>query len=404
MRRARGSVYRRADSPFWWIGYSVNGTKFRENTHTTKERAARKILDKRLGEVSTGVFVGPDVNRITLDELAEDFLREYRTNARKSLSHAERRWRLHLRPFFMVYKAAQVTSTLLARYVEARLQAGAENSTVNRELSCLRRMYSLGMSATPAKVLHAPKIPHLAERNVRLGFLEPAERDRLAVECAKIGLWLRCMFQLGCDFGWRKSELLNLRVSQVDLAERAVRLDVGSTKNGAGRLAILTDACYVLIRECIRGKKPEEYVFTRNGRRVRDFRGAWRKACCAAGVGRMVCADCPGAVTVDSANRCPQCSRVWTAKELHYAGLIFHDLRRSAVRSMVRSGISERVAMTVTGHKTRSVFDRYNIVSETDLREAARKMQAEAEKKPFVTQLGHDSVTVALPAQVHAVN
>jgi integrase len=404
MRRARGSVYQRADSPFWWIGYSVNGTKFRENTHTTKERAARKILDKRLGEVSTGVFVGPDVNRVTLDELAADFLRDYSNNGRKSYGHAERRWRLHLRPFFMVYRASQVTSTLLARYIETRLQAGAENATINRELSCLRRMYSLAMSATPAKALHCPKIPHLAERNVRLGFLEPAERDRLALECAKVGLWLRTMFQLGCDFGWRKSELLGLRVSQVDLAERTVRLDVGSTKNGSGRLAILTDACYVLIRECIRGKKQDEYVFTRNGRRVRDFRGNWRKACCAAGVGRMVCADCPGAIAVDSENRCPQCSRVSKTKDLRYAGLIFHDLRRSAVRSMVRSGISERVAMTVTGHKTRSVFDRYNIVSETDLREAARKMQAEAEKKPFVTQLGHDSVTIALPAQARAVN
>jgi integrase len=265
-------------------------------------------------------------------------------------------------------------------------------------------MYSLAMSATPPKALHCPKIPHLAERNVRLGFLEPAERDRLAAECAKAGLWLRTMFQLGCDFGWRKSELLGLRVSQVDLAERSVRLDVGSTKNGAGRLAILTDASYVLIRECIRGKTPDAFVFTRNGRRVRDFCVNWRKACCAAGVGRMVCADCPGAIAVDSENRCPQCSRVWKAKDLRYVGLIFHDLRRSAVRSMVRSGISERVAMTVTGHKTRSVFDRYNIVSETDLREAARKMQAEAEKKPFVTQLGHDSVTVALPAQAGAVN
>jgi hypothetical protein len=95
---------------------------------------------------------------------------------------------------------------------------------------------------------------------------------------------------------------------------------------------------------------------------------------------------------------------VWKTKDLRYAGLIFHDLRRSAVRSMVRSGISERVAMCVTGHKTRSVFDRYNIVSEGDLREAARKMQTEAEKKPFVTQLGHDSVTVALAAQVRVVN
>ena len=380
MRRARGSVYRKPDSPYWWIGYSVNGTKIRESTHKTKERAARKILDKRLGEVSTGAFVGPDVNRVTLNELADDFLREYRTNARKSLSHAERRCRLHLRPFFLPYKASQITSTLLARYIEARLQAGAENSTINRELACLRRMYSLAMSATPPKALHCPKIPHLAERNVRLGFLEPAERDRLALECAKVGLWLRTMFQLGRDFGWRKSELLGLRISQVDLGERSVRLDGGSTKNGAGRLAILTDASYVLIRECIRGKKPDEYVFTRNGRRVRDFRVNWRKACCAAGVRRMVCADCPGAIAVDSENRCPQCSRVWKTKDLRYAGLIFHDLRRSAVRSMVRSGISERVAMCVTGHKTRSVFDRYNIVSEGDLREAARKMQTEAEK------------------------
>ena len=180
----------------------------------------------------------------------------------------EKRIRLHLGPFFYVVigqdgkyaggmKSVQVTTDYINRYVVARQSAGAMNGTINRELSVLRRGFSLGMTATPPKVSQCPNFPRLKESPPRKGFLED-NHYRVSLRPAR---------------------------RQVDPMNRTIRLHPGGTKNDDARCVVMTDAVYMLLSECVRGKKGDDYVFTRrNGKPVRDFRKRWRNACIAAGV------------------------------------------------------------------------------------------------------------------------
>jgi integrase len=132
----------------------------------------------------------------------------------------------------------------------------------------------------------------------------------------------------------------------------------GTTKNNEGREVFMTDALHHLLTACVQGKQPQDAVFTRpNGIPVRSLRDAWERACCKAGVGQFTCVDCKASSLV--AGACPKCK----GDRMKYAGLIFHDLRRTAARNLRRAGIAETVIMKIGGWRTRSVFERYAIVS-----------------------------------------
>ena len=142
-------------------------------------------------------------------------------------------------------------------------------------------------------------------------------------------------------------------------------------------------------------------MFTRSdGKPVRDFRDAWANACCGAGLGQLLCPKCAG--PVDRENKCAPCNREWNPTQLKYRGLIFHDLRRTAVRNMTRRGIPERVAMQISGHKTRSIFDRYRIVSERDLRDAAYRMEQPTPE--FGHDFGRDQESAEVESKKAMVN
>jgi len=355
-----GSVFRRGT--VWWVKYYRNGKPYRESSRSDEEADARKLLRKRQGEIALSRFIGPDAERVPIRELAEDYLNDYRVNARKSLDKAERMVKRHddgkemdseLIAYFGDCKAHNVATDAVKKYVAQRLTGGAANATVNRELAALKRMFNLGLQAE--KIYRKPYIPMLKENNARQGFFEYGE---FVAFRAALPEYFKPVVTFAYYTGWRKQEILSLRWNQVDLNARAVRLNAGTTKNDKGRLVILDGELLEAIQGQWERRKVAEipgqsptllcpYVFHRDGHPIRDFRKAWNKA----------------------------------RKETGLAGKILHDFRRTAVRDMVRAGVHERVAMTISGHQTRSVFDRYNIVSEDDLKEAARRTWEHAQSQ-----------------------
>lgn len=336
-----GSLY--LQGRFWYIQYYSNGKMFQESSRSTGKRVAEELLKQRLAQIRTGRFRGVRQDRITFEELAADLLADYRLKRRRSLRDAEARLRLHLRPFFGHLRALDVTTSLIHNYIERRRGEGAADGTVEQELCLLKRMFNLGRQTTPRKVAETPYIPMPGQANVRTGFIEHEQYGRLRDALPD---YLRPVFVMAYHTGMRKEEILSLRWGQLDLLGRRVRLEADQTKTGEGRIIPLTGELFdtlILQRQRRDTECPDcPYVFFRKGKRIGDFRRAWHRACREAGV----------------------------------PNLLFHDLRRTGVRNLVRAGVPERVAMAISGHKTRSVFDRYNIVSERDVSEAAEKLEA----------------------------
>jgi len=336
-----GSLYKRGD--VYWVKYYRNGKTYRESSKTNKESAAKRLLKKREGEISDGKIPGVYFDKIKFNDLCNDFLNDYRINGKKSLPRAERSVN-HLKVAFDGAKVPYITSPRINTYVQQRISEGAENATINRELAALKRIFNLGAKQTPPKVDRVPYIPMLKESNVRKGFFEHG--DFLALR-NKLPEYLKGFVTFAYKTGWRVSEIEGLTWAQVDLANGIVRLEAGETKNDDGRTVYLDKELLEIFKRQEKGRKdrkkvmPWVFVNEAGDCPLKDFRGTWAKACNEAEIGKR----------------------------------LFHDFRRTAVRNMIRAGIPERVAMMVSGHKTRSVFDRYNIVSDTDLRLAAQKTE-----------------------------
>ena len=312
----------------------------------TRQEADR-ILKQREGDVASGRVLRPQSDTVTFDDLATDFIRDYQVNGKRSRWKAEKSVE-HLTRFFGGWRAVNITTQQVRTYIVQRQQAGLANGTINRELAVLKRAYHLAVKAKVLSHDHVPDIALLKEARPRSGFFE---REQFEAVRQHLPASLQPVVTVAYITGWRiRSEILPMQWRQVDLGAETIRLDPGTTKNDDGRLFVMTPtlratlAAQWVVTDALQRETGQiiPYVFHRNGSPIKSFRRVWLLACQQAGV----------------------------------PGRIPHDFRRTAVRNLERAGVSRSVAMKMVGHKTESIYRRYAIVSESDLREAAKKLAA----------------------------
>lgn len=351
--RGHGRIYRRPGSAFWWAAFYLHGRQHRESTGETDERRAARYLKVRSEQAGAArqnlaTFVSNQQRRLTVNELLDALQADCELRGVYSPQVAA-----HMKPLRQrlgAYRAVNLTAEVVDAYIQDQLAhggrkgQGAKRATVNRGTQLLAQAFKLAIERR--HLSSAPAIRRQPEAgNARTGFFGAREFSAVLENLPE---HVRDFALFAYLTGWRKGEIASLRWADVD--GDVIRLRPEDSKNGTGRTVPLEDELAELMerRKAARRVKTANgvtlagLVFHHAGQPIVDLRKSWRTATKLAG--------CPGR--------------------------LFHDLRRTAVRNLVRAGVPEGVAMSISGHKTRSIFDRYNIVNEDQKREALARTRA----------------------------
>jgi integrase len=367
--RGDGRIYRRPGSMFWWMRLSHQGREIRESTGTSGKKKAQAILKAKRDELAAArggftTLVGPETKSTTVKMLLDALLLDFELRKPGAVSTI-RYYAKHVDRAFGSWKAVDVTKAAIKAHVADRLTRGHAPSSINHGLQTLAQ--ALRPFLTERR-LPMPEIRKLGESNAREGFYSRADAETLI---AALPDDLRDFVRWGWLTGWRKAEIASLKWSDVDRETGSIRLSWRATKTKHARTmalvgelgaiierraqarAITTKSGATLLSPLVFHRGPGTGKHAGSAAPVMDFDKAFVTACKAAGIpyGRK-------------------------------AGRTFHCFRRTAARNLRNAGVPENVCMAVTGHKTRSMFDRYGIVNEHDTAEAMTAVQATLAAQP----------------------
>jgi integrase len=356
-----GSVFHKAykdrsgqtrHSRTWSIRYYVNGRPVEMATGTEDYDEAVAFLRKKMALLNEHQHMSAHPERVRMGQLFDLLLEFYRIQERHSIYDVERKIESRLRKYWGNLKAnVDITSPVIAEYTRSRVasrRAGngtPTNGTINRELAYVRRAMKLGAMQDPPLVYRVPHFPMLPEAEAREGTLTH-EKYRAVRDC--LPAYARIALVIAYHTGARKGELRQIVKERIDFKAKRIDLPGRTTKSKKARfLPIYGDMAAELEMAMGVGTSDCRYLIQDKGRPVYDWEKAWATACETAGV----------------------------------AGTLFHDLRRTALTNMIEAGLSEKEAMEISGHRTRSVFDRYHIVSDRRLKEMAGKLEVHLKEK-----------------------
>ena len=334
----RGRDGKLRKSKTWFLKYYVNGKPERESTGTEDRTEAISILRQKMAKFARSGEYAHQTERVLVNQLLDLVVEDYTFYKRSSAYDAELRIDKHLRPFFGQKRPSEVTSPLIKRYTAARSNE-AEAATVNKELAYLRRSFRLGLQHEPPLVEKVPHFRMLPVDNARTGMVDHEQYRALR---DALPSYARIALIIAYYTGARKGEIAKIRLENIDLKAKRIKLPGKTTKNKSPRyLPIYGNMHAELDMAISTADESCPFLLQDKRHRVVDFEKSWKRAC-----------------------------SVGSLKQT-----LFHDLRRTALTNMIEAGFSEKEAMEISGHKTRHVFDRYHIVSQRRLNQLGERME-----------------------------
>lgn len=332
--RGTGHLYERGG--MYWFELHYAGERFRQtlNVPVTGKKADKDEAIRRMDDAVHAIRSGEQPKKftpVTIQAMFDTWILAVETNCKpRTIEDYKSRWTAHLEPVFGKLTATQVTLDTVTEYLNRRMKEGAGICTRNRENRVLQMIFGHNAEKIPADRM--PRFPKMQPEKalVRKGRMSREDYAALQVKLDDRKLfWLKVLLTLTFKYGFRKSELLNAKVSYFNAKESTFTLPAFTTKNKVERVVdIMRDGeIFKKLVKLTEGRNSDDALFHRNGKGVKDYRGQWEKltAGMTGGSGK------DGRITI-------------------------HDLRRSAITAMSEKGITAAQAGT---HLTSDLFNRY---------------------------------------------